>query len=79
MSAHDDDRYLLGQIHGIVQALRDGQEVMRERLETMDHRLRAVEQHAAFTGAVSGGAISVGVTLLIESVRGWMRGSGKGI
>lgn len=72
------DQYLLGQIHGIVQSLKDGQDAMSERLDSLDARLRAVEQRAALTGAVSGGVISVGVTLLIETMRGWMRGGGTG-
>ena len=46
-----------------------------ERLDGMDTRLRDVEKKSAVIGAVSGSAVSVGVALLIEGIKGWM-GSG---
>lgn len=73
---------LLGQIHGIVQGLRDGQKEQNdrlakidERIDGMDGRLRAVEQKAAVTGAISGGAMGVGVALIVEGLRHYLRGN----
>lgn len=47
-----------------------------ERLDGMDGRLRDVEKKSAVIGAVSGSAVSVGIALLIEGVKTWMRGGG---
>ena len=73
-AARTQELLLLGQIHGIVQGLRDGQEQQNQRLDGIDQRLRAVEQKAAVAGAVSGGAMAVGTALIIEGVKHWMRG-----
>ena len=75
---------LLGQIHGLVQALKDGQGVTNgridelskrvdTRLDSIDSRLRKVEQKAAVAGAVSGGAMAVGTALIIEGVKHFLR------
>lgn len=75
---------LLGQIHGIVQALRDGQKVTNERLDQvdrridgMDGRLRVVETKAAvngtISGAVSGSAVSIGIVLIVEALKDWLK------
>ena len=77
--ARDQQMLLLGEIKGLVQALATGQDAMRSRLDAMDARLRHVEQRAAVSGAVSGGAMGVGVALLVESVRTWLRNTGKGL
>jgi hypothetical protein len=74
----DQQLLMLGEIKGIVQALKSGQDSLHSRLEAMDGRLRSVEQRAAVTGAVSGGVMGVGVALIIESVRSFLRISGKG-
>lgn len=88
-SERDRDRtqelLLLGQIHGMVQSLQKGMDVMNtridnlservdERLDGIDNRLRQVEQKAAAAGAVSGGAMAVGTALVIEGLKIWMRG-----
>lgn len=63
-----------GQLSGISQQLtqQDG------RLEGIEARLRTVEQKAAVTGAISGGAISVGIALVVEGLKQWYRGHGGG-
>lgn len=74
---------LLGQIHGLVQALKDGQDLQGRRLadfekkvdvkfEGIDARLRNVEQRAAVVGAVSGGAMAIGTALIVEGVKQWL-------
>lgn len=74
----DQQLLMLGEIRGIAQSLKDGQDLMAKRLDTMDERLRKVEQRAAVNGAVSGGVMGVGMALIVETVRAWVRSTGKG-
>jgi hypothetical protein len=78
---------LLGEIKGIVEGLRSGQQSTNTRLDKLetridqrmdgiDRRLRNVEQRAAAWGAMSGGAMAVGMALIIEGVKHWMAGGG---
>lgn len=71
---------LLGQIHGLVQSLKDGQDLQNRRMDRMeqrmeahynglDARLREVEKKAAVAGALSGGMVAVGTALAVEAVR----------
>jgi hypothetical protein len=93
MSEQNNDRrqelLLLGQIHGLVQSLRDGQEQQNTRMDRMekrmeehynglDARLREVEKRAAVAGAVSGGAVAVGTALVVEGIKQFLRG-GSGL
>lgn len=75
MSSDDNTQRLIGEIHGIVSSLRDGQIQTNQRLDRMDDRLRAVEQRAAAVGAVSGGVMAVGIALITETLKTWI---GKG-
>jgi len=75
--ARDQQLLMLGEIKGIVQSLKSGQDLMNNRLDSMDERLRSVEQRAAVSGAISGGVMGVGMALIVESVRTWLRGTGK--
>lgn len=74
---------LLGQIHGLVQALKDGQDLQHRRLAALedkvdarfdgiDQRLRNVEQKAAVVGAASGGAMALGMALIVEGIKQWL-------
>ncbi len=74
---------LLGQIHGLVQSLKDGQDLtnrriegleqrVNERFDSIDTRLRAVEQKAAVIGAASGGAMALGTALIVEGIKNWL-------
>ncbi len=94
-STPDQHLVMLGQIHGLVQSLKDGQEAhalqIREmgarldkridkidsRFDHLDERVRAVETKAAVSGAVSGGVMGVGMALLIEAGRAFLRSVGK--
>ena len=78
---------LLGQIHGLVQALKDGQDVqirrmdsleekMDQKFDSLDIRLRVVEQRAAVVGAVSGGAMALGTALIVEGLKTWWKTKG---
>lgn len=82
---HDSSatQYLLGQIHSMVVALKEGQDLQNQRfdkldsrMDTMDGRLRAVEQRTAVVGAVSGGAMGVGMALLVEALKQWVKRGG---
>jgi len=91
MSTNPPDRHqellLLGQIHGIVQGLKEGQQALASRMEQsdaslssrldkVDERLRTVEQRSAAVGAVSGGVMSVGMAIVIEGLKTWLRRGG---
>lgn len=75
---------LLGEIKGLVQSLKEGQDEQNkrfdrvdQRLDKMDGRLRVVEQKAAIAGAVSGGAMAIGTALIVEGIKHWIgRGGG---
>ncbi len=67
---------LLGEISGKLDGVSKQLTSQEQRLDEIDARMRAVEQKAAVTGAVSGGAMSVGVTLLVEGMRQWLQGGG---
>jgi hypothetical protein len=78
---------LLGQIHGLVQSLKDGQDLTNRRIEslekrvderfdTIDTRLRNVEQKAAVIGAASGGAMALGMAFIVEGIKHWLGTSG---
>lgn len=85
---------LLGEIKGIVQGLKEGQDAQAKRMDDMqahndrrmdalqasvnglDGRLRTVEQKSAVIGAVSGGAMSIGVALIIEGLKQWATSRG---
>ena len=78
--ARTQELLLLGQIHGLVQALKDGQDRQNRRMDGfdtrfdgLDGRLRQVEQRAAVYGAASGGAMAVGTALLGEAIKQWFR------
>lgn len=94
MSEQNQDRkqelLLLGQIHGMVQSLKDGQDQQNRRMDRMeqrmeehynglDTRLREVEKKAALAGAVSGGAVAVGTALIVEGIKQFVRGGGTGL
>ena len=64
---------LLGQIDGKLDGIKTDIRDQKERLDKIDARLRVVEQKAAVTGAISGGAISIGMALIIEGVRQAMK------
>ncbi len=79
----DRHLFLLGQIHSMVEALKDGQDLIHGRLDKMDmrlerqdDRLRTLEQRSAVAGAVSGGAMSVGVVLIVEGLKQWLKRGG---
>jgi hypothetical protein len=69
---------LLGEIKGIVSGLKETVEQQNQRFDQIDARLRTVEQKAAVTGALSGGAMSIGVALIAEGIKTWLKGGASG-
>lgn len=71
---------LLGQIKGLVESLVEGQKAQAHRfdkldarIDTIDVRVRSVEVRAATFSAVTGGVMGIGMALLVESIKDWMR------
>lgn len=93
-AGQDQTQYLLGQIHAMVNQLREGQQLadakldkleermdksdekLGARIDKIDDRLRAVETRSAVFGAVSGGAMGVGIALLTEGLKQWLKRGG---
>ena len=84
--ARTQELFMLGQIHGLVQSIREGQDLQNRRMDRieqrmeehykgLDERLREVEKKAAVAGAVSGGAVAVGTALVAEGIRLFLRGN----
>lgn len=81
---HDENQthFMLGEIKGIVEGLREGQDAqakqfdkLDDRIDGLDSRLRSVEVRSATYGAVSGGVMGIGMALLIEGLKEWLRRS----
>jgi len=84
-----DELMLLGKIDGKLDGLAhhlSRQDVRLDALETrmqenhdsLDARLRTVEQKAAVAGAISGSAVSIGIALAIEGMKQWLSRGGMG-
>jgi hypothetical protein len=78
-----DELMLLGRIDGKLDGIKghlNQQDVRMDRqdenIQKLDERVRGLEQRAAVAGAISGGAISVGIALIIEGGRQWLKGKG---
>lgn len=77
MTMERQELLLLGKIDGKLDGISKHLSAQDTRLDGIEERLRTVEQKAAVSGAISGGAISVGLALIIEGAKQWMnRGSG---
>lgn len=79
---NEQQTQLLGEIHGMVKSMKETQERQASaiervdgRIDKLDDRLRTVEQRSAQVGAVSGGAMAIGVALIVEALKTWV---GKG-
>ena len=69
---------LLGRMDGKLDGISTHLKAQDERLDKIDDRLRVVEQRAAVAGALSGGAMSVGIALIIEGAKQWLGRGGPG-
>jgi len=59
----------MGRLEGKVDAMSSTQDKMHHTVKEMDTRLRQVEKNAVFSGGLSGGAVSIGISLFIESMK----------
>lgn len=73
-----DHIQLLGEIKGIVSQMQVAQHDQGAKLDKLDGRLRDQESAAARTGAFAGTAVAVGVALIIEGAKGWLKNKGGG-
>lgn len=73
-----DHLQLLGEIKGIVSQMQATQERQGEKLDRLDDRLRDQETTAARHGAIAGGAITIGLALIVETVKSYVRGKAGG-
>lgn len=78
MTMEREELLLLGKIDGKIDGISKHLSQQDTRLDGIEARLRTVEQKAAVTGAISGGAISIGIALIIEGAKQWMHGGGSG-
>ena len=67
----------LGKMQGTLEAVAKSQGEIKERLETIDTRLREVEKQAVRHGAVSGGIVS-GFVMLAKALLSGAGGPGTG-
>ncbi len=78
MSMENKELIMLGEISGKLDGVTEHLKRQDTRMETIDGRLRTVEQRAAVAGAISGGAMSVGLALVIEGLKQWVAIKGGG-
>lgn len=78
MSMEKQELILLGEISGKLDGVIEQQRVQGDQIGSIDQRLRTVEQKAAVTGAISGGAMSIGIALVIEGMKQWLSSKGGG-
>ena len=76
MTMEKQELLLLGKIDGKLDGISKHLSAQDQRLDGIEERLRTVEQKAAVSGAISGGAISVGIALIIEGGKQWLREKG---
>lgn len=65
--------FLLGEISGKLTQIQQQQATQTAALEKLDERLRQQETKSAALGALSGGVVSIGVALVIESLKDWVK------
>lgn len=78
MTMENKELIMLGEISGKLDGVTEHLKRQDDRMETIDGRLRTVEQRAAVAGAISGGAMSVGLALVIEGLKQWLALKGGG-
>lgn len=68
----------LGRIEGQLEGIKAQQIEQGTTLREVDKRLRKVETKAAVNGAVSGGIMATGVSILVTGIREAFRSNGVG-
>ncbi len=78
MAMEKEELMLLGKMDGKLDGITAHLTRQDKRMDTIDNRLRMVEQKAAVAGAISGSAASIGIALAIEGVKQWLGRGGPG-
>lgn len=73
MSDNKEVMFMLGEIRGQL----EGMNKRLDKVDSIESRLRHVERKSAVHGAVAGGFMSVGVTVLVQSIREALRTHGS--
>lgn len=73
-----DQAQLLGEIKGIVSQMQVAQAEHGSKLDKLDNRLRDQEATAARQGAYAGTAVAIGMALIIEGAKSFLRIKGGG-
>jgi hypothetical protein len=72
----------LGRLEGIVDMLRDQHMATHAKLDAMSGEITSLKVEAGKQGAVYGGVMAIGVALIIEGAKGWLKqktgGAGPG-
>lgn len=66
----------LGRIEGQLEGIKTVQVEQGTTIRSIDGRVRNVETKAAVNGAVSGGLMGIGVSILVNSIREAMKAGG---
>jgi hypothetical protein len=72
--SRSEELMLLGRIDGKVDGITAHLGRQDAKIDQLDGRMRTVEQKAAILGAVSGGVMAAGTTLIVEGLKAWYAG-----
>ena len=72
-----DHAFMLGEIKGRLDTIKQNQDALLSKMEAIDERLRGVEQRSAINGAVSGGVVAAVVAIGTSLIKGSLLGSGS--
>ncbi|RMX19000.1 hypothetical protein EBQ34_01195 [Vandammella animalimorsus] len=61
-------------LHRLDDKIESNHVATRAQIAELDKRLRDVEKKSAVVGAVGGSAAGVGVALIVEAAKNWLRG-----
>ena len=69
MSDHEEIMHALGRMEGKMEGIETNQAVHSKALTKIDTRVRNVEIRSAKTGALAGGIMGIGVSLVVASIK----------
>lgn len=73
---------MLGEIHGMVSMLREQNQTNQTKLDNISADVTSLKVEAGKQGAVYGGVMAIGMALIIEGAKGWLKqkagGAGPG-
>lgn len=63
----------IGRLEGIVEMLREQHSATHKKLDAMSDEITGLKVEAGRQGAVYGSVMAVGVALIVEGAKGWVR------